>query len=192
MRDLKGTHNYIKKQTCFEIIKTALLFAMALGIFFIGYYTLGTKKSLWSVLAVLALLPASKSLVGVIMFLRYRSISEDRYLRLSACVKQLPALYENILTTSEKSFYLPVIIYAKGSFIALLDSDNKDKRKNIEKITQHIQNVLKNGGYKDFSVKIFDREEDFIDRCNQMNENFSDEKSFNSNAVLSTIKAVSL
>ena len=68
---LKGTIGYIKKQLVFEIIKTLVLFAMALGLFFIGYFTLHTKKSLWSVLAVLALLPACRSLVTVIMFARF-------------------------------------------------------------------------------------------------------------------------
>ena len=66
-RGLKGTKGYIRKQLIFEIIKTFIMFAMAFGIFLIGYLTLGTKRSLWSVFAVLALLPASKSLVGVII-----------------------------------------------------------------------------------------------------------------------------
>ena len=79
MRELKGTFGYIRKQTLFEAVKTVVLFAMALGIFMIGYKTLGTKKSLWSVFAILALLPASKSLVGLIMLLRFRSLPESDF-----------------------------------------------------------------------------------------------------------------
>ena len=40
VRELKGTYGYIRKQTVFEIIKTIVLFAMAFGIFLIGYLTL--------------------------------------------------------------------------------------------------------------------------------------------------------
>lgn len=189
-RELKGTHFYIKKQTLFEIVKTLILFLMAFGIFFIGYYTLGTKKSLWSVIAVLALLPASKSLVGVIMFARYRSIPDELYERVSESIGKLPALYENILTTSEKSYYLPAIVYYKGSLIALLDSSIKE----TDKITQHLNYILRNGGYKDISVKVYNKDLDFFERCHKLNDLLADEisKSHNTDAIFTTIKAVSL
>ena len=98
-RQLRGTFLYITKQRRFEIIKTVILFAMAFGIFFIGLATLHTKKSLWSVFAVLALLPACKSLVGVIMFARFSSLNEAEYERFSSAAGDLTSLYENVITT---------------------------------------------------------------------------------------------
>lgn len=187
-RELKGTFGYIKKQTRFEIVKTALLFLMAFGIFFIGYYTLGTKKSLWSVLAVLSLLPASKSLVGLIMLLRYKSLSSDEYNHFRNVVGSIGTLYENVLTTTEKSYYLPVISYAKGSLIAFGALKSED----IQKLSSHLSTVLNNAGHKDITIKIFNNENDFASRLVQMNDSLSDDTSKRTEDIFNTIKAVSL
>ncbi|MBO4904817.1 MAG: hypothetical protein J5367_06305 [Lachnospiraceae bacterium] len=181
-RELKGTYGYIRKQTIFEIVKTLVMFAMAFGIFLIGFLTLGTKKSLWSVFAVLALLPASKSLVGVIMLARFRSLGEELYLRLSDAAGQLPALYENILTTQERTFFVPVICYASGDLIAYNEKDAAG-------VKEHLDKVFAAAGTS-VSVKVFSDEAGFEKRARQMAENLRADTKYES--VFNTIKAVSL
>jgi len=187
-RSNKGTYGYIKKQTIFEIIKTMFLFAMALGIFFIGYFTLGTKKSLWSVIAVLGLLPASKSMVETIMFLRFKSLKAELYEAVNKVIGEMPVLYENILTTSQKSFFLPVIIYCKGSLCLYNDGDSS----NNKIIENHVNDILKKGGYKGVTVKTYSDLNSFISRINELNMHFEGDSTNNADAVLNTIKAVSL
>lgn len=185
-RSLKGTFGYIRKQRNFEIIKTLVLYAMAFGIFFIGYFTLGTKKSLWSVFAVLALLPACKSLVGVIMFARFSSLSSDTYNRYINAAGSVPALYENIITTSEKTYYIPFICCGAGSLM-LLATGYKDDEK---KLHTHIVEVLKKAGHK-ATVKLFFDEDGMFARLSEIRSKYSDEDS-SYERILNTIKAVSL
>ena len=187
VRELKGTYGYIRKQTVFEIIKTIVLFAMAFGIFLIGYLTLGTRKSLWSVFAVLALLPASKSLVGVIMLLRFRSLSREQYALYSSIVKNIPAIYENVITTTGRAYYLPVICCIAATVTAYTTEECSD----LNVLKEHIDSVLKNGGHKAV-VKIFNNEDDFVQRVNQMTDNLSLESMETSVRILETLKAVSL
>ena len=187
VRELKGTYGYIRKQTVFEIIKTILLFAMAFGIFLIGYLTLGTRKSLWSVFAVLALLPASKSLVGVIMLLRFRSLSPRQYESYISATGSIPAIYENILTTTGRAYYLPVICCIASTVTAYTTADSSE----LNAVKEHIESVLKNGGHKAV-VKVFDNESDFILRVKQMTNNLSLEDREKSVRILDTLKAVSL
>ena len=187
VRELKGTYGYIRKQTVFEIIKTILLFAMAFGIFLIGYLTLGTRKSLWSVFAVLALLPASKSLVGVIMLLRFRSLSPRQYESYISATGSIPAIYENILTTTGKAYYLPVICCIASTVTAYTTADSSE----LNAVKEHIDSVLKNGGHIAV-VKVFDNESDFILRVKQMTNNLSLEDREKSVRILDTLKAVSL
>ena len=186
--DMKGCFKYIKKQTIFEIIKTVFLYLMALGIFFIGYYTLGTKKSLWSVIAVLGLLPASKAMVGAIMFLRFRSISSDLFNEIRDAAGNLPVLYENILTTSQKTYMVPAICYCKGSLCLLYEGDVAS----VKKIETHLNDVLKKGGYKGISVKVFSTKNDFVNRLLDMNSHFELNEKSNYQELFNTIKAVSL
>ncbi len=180
-RALKGTYGYIRKQTVFETVKTIVMFVMAFGLFFIGYYTLHTKKSLWSILAVLALLPASRSLVGLIMLLRFRSLSNDSYLRYKEAIS-VPVLYENILTTASRSFYLPVICFAKGVVTAYADIAPSD----VNEISSHLTTVLKNAGHNTV-VKVFADESAFLKRAGEL-----DLAGYDPGPVINTIKAVSL
>ena len=168
LRELKGTHGYIRKQLIFEMIKTIILFVMALGIFFIGYYTLHTKKSLWSILAVLALLPASKSLVGVIMLARFKSLPNETYERYVKAIGPIPALYENILTTSDRSYFVPVICIASQSLAAFMPEGD------AKALKAHLENVLRTAGHS-VTVKVFDREDAFFERLSQLNEKAAEE-----------------
>lgn len=188
-RDLKGTFGYIYKQRNFEIIKTVILFAMAFGIFFIGLKTLGTKKSLWTVFAILAMLPACKALVGVIMFMRYKSLNKDKYNIYCNAAGNIQCLFENIITTSKKSYFLPVIAYEDGSLIGFIEAK---KSEDIKEVTEHLDMVMKNAGHKGVVIKIFDKEEAFIARLCQMNEKLAGNKKKTGNAVFETLKAVSL
>ena len=72
----KGTFLYLDTQKKYEIIRTILFYAISAAIFATGYITTGTKKNLLTMVAVLGVLPASKSLVSVIMFMRYKSFRE--------------------------------------------------------------------------------------------------------------------
>lgn len=187
-RSLKGTIGYIKKQRNFEIIKTILLFMMAMGLFLIGYINLGTKKNLWTVFAILACLPACKSLVGVIMFCRFKSLDEITSSKYQETVGKLSTLYENVLTTNEKSYYVPILCCENNTLIAYC---KKTKNTDINKLTEHINQVLNNAGHK-ASVKIFDDETLFLQRAKEMNEKLSDVSYLSTQEILTTIKAVSL
>ena len=63
----KGCYGYLTRQKKKEIIKTVLFFALSLSVFAIGYATTGTKKNLLTIVAMLGFLPASKSMVSMIM-----------------------------------------------------------------------------------------------------------------------------
>ena len=185
-RRMKGTYGYIRKQLIFEIIKTLILFAMAFGIFFIGYFTLHTKKSLWSVFAVLALLPACKSLVGVIMLARFSSLTPAEFEEFSHVVEDLPVLYENILTTKDKTYYLPVICYAANSLIAYSTYQNAE----ANRLKEHLDDVMKKGGHN-VTVKIYSDRKAFLERVAQLKEKFQNETN-SAQSVFETVKAVSL
>ena len=186
-RTLKGTFGYIRKQRRFEIIKTLLLYVMAFGLFFIGLLTLKTEKSLWSVFAVLALLPACKSLVGVIMLARFSSLSDEKYRSYSEKATGIATLYENIMTTSSRTFFAPVIAYASGNLIVLTSEGEKEP----DVLKEHIDQVMTNAGHKP-TVKVYTDEEAFLARLRELSDKYGNETSGRSTDIMETIKAVSL
>ena len=58
----KGEKGYIAWQRRFNILLTAAMYLLAVGIYLLGYLTMHTNKNLWTVIAVLSILPASKKI----------------------------------------------------------------------------------------------------------------------------------
>ena len=69
----KGTQYYLKTQRKYEILRTILYFAISLSLFIAGWITTKSRLNLLTVVAILGCLPACKSVVGMIMFIRYKS-----------------------------------------------------------------------------------------------------------------------
>ena len=68
--EYKGTKGYLKSQNKYEIGRTCLYFAISLSLFLAGIIATGDKMNLLTIVAVLGCLPACKSAVTMIMFLR--------------------------------------------------------------------------------------------------------------------------
>ena len=75
----QGEYEYYNWKRNSEIIKTIIYFAISLALLAAGYLTTGTKANLLTVGAVLGMLPASKSMVGMIMYVRYHGCSKGNY-----------------------------------------------------------------------------------------------------------------
>lgn len=187
-RRTKGSFGYIRFQQIFTSIRTIVLFAMALGIYFIAYFTLHTNKSLWSIIAVLGILPAAKSLVNTIMFFRFKSLPDSDYSRFAECVGDNELMYENVLTTTEKAYYLPAIYYKNHTLISFCNKKDED----IKKITEHIKESMKLEKL-DVTVKIFSGKDQFIDRLSSLLVTEADENDEACRELCySTIRALSL
>ena len=69
---VKGTKNYLNTQKRYEVGRTILYFAISISLFIAGYINTGERLNLLSVVSALGCLPACKSLVDVIMFLKFK------------------------------------------------------------------------------------------------------------------------
>ena len=191
----KGEWGYIRSQRIRVLIMTVILYICALGLYLIGYCTLHTRKSLWTIFAILSVLPASKSLVNLIMFMRFKSLTAEIHDRIHSCAGQLAIIYELPFTTYEKTYFVDAIACAgntaAGCYLGK-PSGKKSHEQDLNDLCIHLENVLKNDGYKDFTLKIFDNIDDFTDRLKEMDNKLSTKRSVNDEGMLNTFRAVSL
>ena len=188
----KGEYGYIRYQRFFSIIRTVVLFVLALGIYAIGYYNTGSNKNLLTIVAILGLLPASKSCVNMIMFLRFKSLDDGLYSEFYELIGSLETdndvLFENVLTTTEKSYYLPIIYYKNHTIISYCENKRDEATSIIE---SHLKESLKIEKI-DVTVKVFKEKNQFIERFKGLLLTEQTEDPSIKNHVYSTIKAISL
>lgn len=203
----KGTRNYLNTQKKFEILRTIIYFAIPIALFIAGIiqteagvsedlhgfalFRAGlvnpkSRINLLSIVAVLGLLPASKSLVSAIMFLRFHSLDREAAEQSAAAGEGLQVLYDCVFTSYKKSFVVGHLA-VRGNTVCGY-SENKDFDEND--FYKHISDILKLDGHKEVTVKIFTDLNKYTERLNQMKS--LEENPERTASVIATLKSVAL
>lgn len=182
----KGTKDYINTQKKYEIIRTLIFFFLSLSLFAAGYITTKTKTNLLTVVAVLGCLPACKSLVGAIMFLKFKSLSAEAAGKIEAVRKTLPQLYDMVFTTYDKNYVVGHMVIAGNTVCGY--TENKDFQE--KGFNTHIQKVLQLEQYKNVSVKVFTDLNKYLERIEQLEK--LETENANILGIMDTLKSVAL
>lgn len=158
-RIAKGQYGYIRQQKIWTSVRTFLLYALSLSIFGIGVARTGSKENLLTVVAILGCLPAGKSMVNMIMFLRAEGCSKEAKERVGGCAGGFSELYDMFFTSYEKNY--PVSHMAVKNHIVCGYSESK--KIDVQACEKHLSAHLKQGGCKGAVVKIYDDMEKYCE-----------------------------
>lgn len=162
----KGDYGYLNHQRIVECIKTAVLFAAAIAVFLIGYINTGKKENVFTVIAILGMLPASRNAVTCIMFFRFKTGSREVYEKVSKKIGAIPVFYDSVLTTTKKSYPVNVFSCAGGNLLGYSEIKDLDC-KTVEK---HLKDMAKNNQIKGLRVKIFTDLNKYLTRLDEINQ----------------------
>ena len=182
----KGTENYIDTQKKYEIARTLLYFGISAALFIAGMIQTKSRLNLLTVVAVLGCLPASKSAVGAIMFLRFKSCASDCAQKIKGHSAGLAVLFDCVFTSYKKNFRVSHLA-VRGNTICGFSEDADFPENDFYK---HIGDLLRLDGHKEATVKIFVSLPKYLERLDQMQS--LEEEENKSSAVIETLKSVML
>lgn len=182
----KGTENYLNTQKKYEILRTILYFAISATLFIAGYLQTKTKVNLLTVVAVLGCLPASKSTVSAIMFLRFQSCSSTNAEEIKKHSGSLKGLFDCVFTSYKKNYCVSHLSVRANTICGFTENEKFEENE----FYKHIHDILKLDGHKDVTVKIFHSLSKYTERLEQMNELEEDETK--THAIIETLKSVML
>lgn len=162
----KGTYGYINYEKKKRILLTIVLFAIPIMIYVTGYLQTGTRKNLFTFVAIMGCLPASKCVVGMIMICLQKPMKAELYELFRTHIKDLTALYETTVSSEQKNFPLPCIVICGQNVICYSEDTKIDK----EFVQQHIKKILQGNGYRS-NVKIFTEQKPFLRRVDELYAN---------------------
>ena len=163
----KGTYPYLRKAPVYQGLLTLVLLILPVGLFFIGYSITKDFKNLFTVIAVVGMLPAAKSIVSFIVFLRAEKYSIPSKLHDEIAGYEGKGAYigyDYYLTSYSVNYPLCTAAVGKRCLIALC-TEAKTKTVDCE---NHIKEYLTKNDIKDITVKVFNKEERFLDRLNDL------------------------
>lgn len=185
--NVKGTKNYLNSQKKYEIARTIIYFGISFSLYIAGYVTTKSNLNLLTVVAVLGCLPGCKSLVGMIMFLRFHSLSQDIAEDIEKHSEGLCCLYDMIFTTYDKNFIIGHMVLRGNTVIGYACPQKKFEEAVLIK---HLTETLALDGVSGITFKFFEDKEKYIQRMEQL-KTLEDNESLNEN-VGKTLKSVVL
>lgn len=183
---VKGTRNYLDTQKRYEIIRTVVYFGISLSLFAAGYIQTKTRGNLLTIVAVLGCLPASKSAVGAVMFLRFRSCGKAAATEIEKHSQGLKCLYDMVFTSYKKNYVVGHMAVCGNTVCGYAERGDFPEND----FYKHIGDILKMDGHGNATVKIFTNLARYTERLEQMKTLEADEKV--TAAVAATLKSVAL
>lgn len=155
----KGEWGYIDLRKRHYIYKTILFIAIGLGIFIFGLLmNKMSNRNIFTVLAILMVLPGGKALVEAVVFFPFHTMDESRYQAVKSQAGENRILYTDIVLTSrEKVMNLNFMTLGNGSIIGLAGGKGQDAAYIGEFLLKGVKQ-LDNG----YTVKIFTEEAKFL------------------------------
>ncbi|MGN0168142.1 MAG: hypothetical protein ACI4AB_08880 [Acetatifactor sp.] len=183
---VKGTRNYLNSQKKYEVLRTVLYFAVSLSLFAAGCIQTGSRMNLLTVVAVLGCLPASKSAVNAIMFLRFHSCSTVTQDAAAEHSEGLDCLYDCVFTSYKQNFTVAHLAVRANTICGF----SEDRAFDENAFYSHINDILKMDGHKNMTVKIFTSLSKYTERLEQLKGLEND--TAKTASVLATLKSVML
>ncbi|MBQ8597455.1 MAG: hypothetical protein IJ409_06675 [Lachnospiraceae bacterium] len=162
---VKGNFGYLSAKRTQVIIRTVIFFAISAALYIAGYVTTGSNKNLLTIVAVLGLLPASKSLVNMIMLIRATGCSNEAREAVEPLEGRLIGMYDMYFTSYKMNFAISHMI-VEGKVILGYTEDAKCDCRACE---EHLDTMLKQGGFKDITIRISDDLNTYCEQLKNLN-----------------------
>lgn len=163
-RVTKGQYGYMVYQKKFTMVRSILYLGISLAIFLMGRISTGTNANLLSIVAVLGCLPASKSTVNAIMFLRAKECSEDLHRKIEPVVRELEGGYDFLLTSYSANFALSHVVIRGNNLCSITE----DPKCDVAKAQQHLEDLFRQNSFKGMTFKIFTEPGKYVERLQQL------------------------
>jgi hypothetical protein len=164
MKLKKGEFGYPIYEKKVVIIRTVVYFAISLAVFLLGIYSTGSKENLLTIVAVLGLLPSSKSLLSVIMYMRIPKFSEEAYKQIETHKGDVQVIYSMYLTSYKLNFPINAFAVRGKNLIGYTEFKSCD----THACEEHIKDIFNQNSIKNVTIKIFNNQKNFTDRLDQL------------------------
>ena len=157
MRIEKGNLGYIKDRKKVSVFWLILCILVGVAIFVAGYYLNNkTRANVFTVVAILMVLPAAKRVIALIVLLRKKGTSKERFDAICQAAPEALVKADYVFTSTDKIMHLDILVIRNGFVLGVIAPSRQDVRY-LKKYIAECAN--KAGGYK---AKLFKNDEELI------------------------------
>ena len=177
----KGKFGYIVSKKKRMAAGVLAMLIVGIAVFLTGYFLNNmSNRNIFTVAAVMFVLPGAKFLVGFIVVFPYKSVTKEKYHSIKAHVGEGMELYTDmVITSAEKVMNLDFVAVGNKRVICLVGKEGQE----ISYIREYLSKGVDNWG-SGYKVKVLDSEKlfvgelDSIKKCQVNEEEEKNVKSF--------------
>ncbi len=154
---------YIANQKKVSVLWLLFFAAIGVGIFLIGYFLTHTRANVFTVVAVLMVLPAAKRMVGLIVMMPRKSVEKERFDKMKEAVGEAVLYTDYVFTSTEKIMHLDFVVIKNGNVLGVIAPSKQD--------VSYLKKYFPDSIHKlapDFKVQLFDMDEQLIKYLSKM------------------------
>ncbi len=163
-KSYKGEFGYIKYRRQIGMLRTGSFLLVILLLFLSGLFIFGSSKNYLSIIAALLCLPAGWSGVNLIMFLKAKGCSESSFNIIESKKSGLLIRYDEVITSYDKNFNVAASTVLDKNICCFVEDDSFD----LPDLEKHIKKMMAQNGYGNYSIKAFNKLDDFCNRLSQL------------------------
>ncbi len=190
----KGDFGYIAYTRKTAILQAVILYGLSLSILLAGYFYNGRSiRNILTIVAVLGFLPASKSMVSAIMFLKAKGCSAVLRARIIESGENFHHYYDFYFTSYERNYQISHMMLMNQLLIGFSEANQCD----CQECEKHLKTYLKQQDLKDIEVKIFRDPDEYCERIAELHYQY-DPQNDTANSpdreanIINVMKAISL
>lgn len=160
----RGSQGYLHRLKIRKVLLTAALFVSAVVMFVGGQKMFETKANIFTIMAVLTMLPAAKGMVAVIVTFPYHSVSAAIYEEVAKAVPQgCQVMTDMLISSPEKLMYVDFAVLGGRDLICLV-TDKKGAGKEVQ---NYLSEALKIRKF-DYRFRVTTEKEHFLREIRQI------------------------
>lgn len=190
MSNFRGTKcefGYIDRQKVFQGVMLLLYIAIGIGIFLLGLFITGVRANVFTVLAILMVLPGAKRVIALVVMLPRKSVDRERYDKMTAALSPEGVLLTDyVFTSSDKIMHFDFVVVQGKNIMGIPGSARQD----VKYMTQYLQKGVDEtaSGYR---VRTFASDDEFFKFYEKMTSK-SGERPEGQDAVVKYLKILAV
>lgn len=165
MGQKRGEFGYIRAKKKKTLLLTVLFTVVAIAIYVLGLFLNHmSRQNIFTVIAVLGVLPTVKQIVGFIVVFPYSSVPKEQYDRVCGVVPQgMQLMTDLVITSPDKIMHLDYMAVGNKQVVALLGNGKQETAYVLEYLSKGVANWG-----TDYKVRILEQEKKFLRELSQV------------------------
>lgn len=166
----KCEYGYIRNQKKINMIWLFVFVLIGIAIFVCGYLLTKTRANIFTVIAVLMVLPAAKRVVALVVMVPRKGVDRDRYEKVSQASGGGILFTDYVFTSSEKIMHLDFLLIKNGNVLGVTASSRQD----VDYMKKYLADSVHKAA-SEFHTKVFDSDEEMLRHLDRLTQVEADE-----------------